>query len=1175
MSDALASETGRCGPTLSILCEMSDILLGEKHNALVEMLLHRLEDVKNPDCTAPRIVVLRGASGVGKTRVIQEFYERLRLGRGDAYWPPLVPMTPNVSVKRSDPLVSRKLVAPPIDEFVWPAGALPTFGWWGLNCERMATGSVLDVASLSSQMSRVHLPPLLLARKRVESPAQKSQRTMHELLEVVREASVNGSADVLEEALQQAGVSMPLFGVLMGIGVASIRASWRLARELRQLHSAVTSGAEAYRDRMALGTQVAEAWTSAAHADVPVVVAVEDLHFMGADVGALLEAVASQWTAPTLVVGTLWPEGQTRPVYREWIERVTERGLVEIVDVPALVEDDLARIVRHYAPNTAIKDAVEIAKLLPNPLYVRQWLAQDGTVEHIARHDGAVVLRDEGSGWLPEGNREVVRRRWNELDDIVRQVLTYAAAVEPVQDVVCRFSPTVVAQVIVSDHSNLPKGAVMEGMWRAYEQLFWCRYEGLTECFVESSLAGYVREEAGNRFGEARRAELRTLARDAAREWLTSAVEGIELPDGLEASLISRWYLGLEDVGVGRDDGVTVWAKAIALWRTAQEAAMASDLHRACELGESANALLELTDVPVEREAVLGVRSQIASWKLQIGATDEALDAYRCLVLELRADLGSDNPMTLAARSGLLDAMVCSGKAHQAIELYENLLSEQKRVLGPFSADVCGTQRALAKALSAVGRSSDAMAVLDELERRMAAAGDALIEESLALGVTRSGVLLDGGQNEEAIVKCEELVTRLARRYGAGHELVLLARGNLAAALRTGYCFGRAVEEYVDLVEDLIRVFGNRHLETLAARKNLASTVREAGDPVRAAEMLEALLDDQLRVLGPDHPHTLASRNDLALSVREAGDPVRAAKMFEELVIDTERVLGSDHIDALAARGNLASTIGRMRGPVREMEMLAELVPVMERALDSGHPHVLTARNDLALAVRRTGDPVRAENMLEKLASDVEHALGPNHPHALSVRGSLASTVREAGDPVRAAEMLEALLDDQLRVLGPDHPHTLASRNDLALSVREAGDPVRAAEMLEALLDDQLRVLGPDHPHTLASRNDLALSVREAGDPVRAAEMLEALLDDQLRVLGPDHPHTLITRSNLTGALWQTGNRIRVVEMLRDLIPTMERVFGPEHPHTLKTRNDLNAALRKGTLRRARKRRRG
>lgn len=57
------------------------------HVQIAADLAERMRSTYNGDTALPRVVVLEGASGVGKTRMIQEVYERVR--RGDSQWPPI------------------------------------------------------------------------------------------------------------------------------------------------------------------------------------------------------------------------------------------------------------------------------------------------------------------------------------------------------------------------------------------------------------------------------------------------------------------------------------------------------------------------------------------------------------------------------------------------------------------------------------------------------------------------------------------------------------------------------------------------------------------------------------------------------------------------------------------------------------------------------------------------------------------------------------------------------------------------------------------------------------------------------------------------------------------------------------------------------------------------------
>ena len=169
---------------------MVHALLGE-HQNVVNRLLERLQALRDPDCDLPRVVVLSGPSGSGKTRIVQELYARLRSEREDVYWPALGDVVRTRGGAGTDPMAGRKIVVPTIDGFVWPPGALPTFGWWGLNCERLSSGTSQDVVSAMRSQLEAHTLPLTMARRQVEGWTDKTRRLTVGAVDEMRSAFVD------------------------------------------------------------------------------------------------------------------------------------------------------------------------------------------------------------------------------------------------------------------------------------------------------------------------------------------------------------------------------------------------------------------------------------------------------------------------------------------------------------------------------------------------------------------------------------------------------------------------------------------------------------------------------------------------------------------------------------------------------------------------------------------------------------------------------------------------------------------------------------------------------------------------------------------------------------------------------------------------------------------------
>ena len=182
---------------------MIDSLLGDRHSQLVAELLGRLAAVVSGDVSARRVVVLEGASGTGKSRIVREVYRRLQaIQPSPAYWPPLPEQnTPSSGGSGLDPMPDRKRLGPPVYGFLWPAEALPSFGWWVLDCDRLPQGDLLDVISQARPYIATHLLPVRLAwRDAAGWPARlRSQRSR--LLARAREALIEGGLEGIDQLL--------------------------------------------------------------------------------------------------------------------------------------------------------------------------------------------------------------------------------------------------------------------------------------------------------------------------------------------------------------------------------------------------------------------------------------------------------------------------------------------------------------------------------------------------------------------------------------------------------------------------------------------------------------------------------------------------------------------------------------------------------------------------------------------------------------------------------------------------------------------------------------------------------------------------------------------------------------------------------------------------------------
>ena len=1132
---------------------MVHALLGE-HQNVVDLLFERLEALRDPDCDLPRVVVLSGPSGSGKTRIVQELYARLRSQQEDTYWPAMGDAVRTRGGAGTDPMAGRKLVAPTIGGFVWPAGTLPTFGWWGLNCERLSSGTSQDVVSAMRPQLEAHTLPLTMARRQVEGWTDKTRRLAVGAVDEVRSAFVDEGLGAAFDVLKKHGISIPCGPTLVKWGFQGLGVSWRRVQELNRLKKEILLGEQGRSVLRTASQELADVIVSLSLREIPVIIAIEDMHLMGRELPAFLDAVSSRRSSPVLVVGTVWPEGENSGVYRRWLNKAQNLGGAQRIKIPMLGSGELSSMIQEEAPRTSEEDLLWISDRLNSPFLIRLWLSERRTWEHIEGHHGAVVLKDE-SFWLPEDVMAVLKARWDELDGAVSSSVLYAAAISPdVDGSACRFVSEVVAGVVNRREEGVHCDVRM-GLRRAIEKLCWCRSEKGVEFFVEPLLAEYLRKKADNYFGKEGWCQLRLLTQGALAEWICCRVDGVNLPSTEVSMFVCQWFLSVDD---GERTKALVIARAAAHWRLAQNADLCEEKSAAIEHGKKVLATLLAGNVLPEK-TMLNIRATVADYVLRGGEVKDALNRYDTLLPVFERAFGIHHPRTMLVRYGRAKAIASLGRLEDGVEELRSLLEDQSAVLGSGHPDSWATRSKLVELLNRLGRLEESLALCND--------GDGMPESGLVADdffpavLLKAATLMGDKRAGVAIDVCRDLLSDMEKEFGFNHVNVLEVRSNLAAALKGGNMLEEAIREYRLLIKGYGRMLGPDHPDTFTSRGHLGVALRESGRVREAIEVFEALLADRLRVLGPDHPDTLTSRGHLGAALIDAGYAETAIEVFEALLADRLRVLGPDHPGTLTARGNLAGAL-RVGGRVEEsVGVFRDVLHDQLRVLGSDHIDTLTARANLGIALRESGRPHEAIDVFQSLLSVQVRLLGEGNPRTLLTRHSLAFALWEAGYVDNAVEVFRTVLVDQVRVLGVDHPSVLTTRHNLASALRDVGREGEASDIYRAVLVDQVRVLGVDHLDTLTSRRNIASLLRDVGDLNESVESYRAVLNDFLRVVGPDHPDTLMTRHNLAGTLRDAGRGEEAIEAYQAVLTDCLRVLGLNHPITLMTRDNLVDAL--------------
>jgi len=200
-------------------------LVGQGHQDLVDFMVQRFEQIRRAEPVA-RVVVFEAESGAGKSRVVREVYERLRMdpslqrvnAAGQGYWPKL-PSDWVEGPRRSGGLPQRKRLGPSLSSFQRPEGALPGFCWLPVDCGQAPDGSLVPVLELLLPAFKAHARFLAQAWQQASSTAEGLTRWGKERLqEELRDFAGEGGIEGLGTWLGSLGLPVPFLGV--GVTVA-------------------------------------------------------------------------------------------------------------------------------------------------------------------------------------------------------------------------------------------------------------------------------------------------------------------------------------------------------------------------------------------------------------------------------------------------------------------------------------------------------------------------------------------------------------------------------------------------------------------------------------------------------------------------------------------------------------------------------------------------------------------------------------------------------------------------------------------------------------------------------------------------------------------------------------------------------------------------------------------
>lgn len=852
-----------------------DNFFGITHKQLRDQILGNIKAIQDGDMTTPRIMILQGESGVGKSKIIREVYASLRaqsLEDYEQYWPNLVDEL-HLSTKGGmvDPLSERKILGPTERiTFTKKEYAVPTFNWIPIKFQNGPFDYINTACAQISSALNTHRLALSVGLWLSQTIFERFNHEASKAISRIRPKTSEDYANLFAEALSTLGVAVtPGLGYVFA-SASSIRDRFELGSQMRKsLRDSVHVGSNAA-DLITKSVDVAAAVREFATPKMPAIIAVEDLQWMDGEIPVLIKQLASKVeNRPLIILGSMWPFSETPLSVEREVESWVSDGIAQLMQVPSLESDELLMIIDQIAPATDKKTQLSLVKRWNNPYRLKLFLTWSPIVQRMTRTDAGLCLSISESelDTYPTELQQMYQARWDTLDQEVKSALAAAAAAIPADQPNHAFVIEIIAKAIANHPDGLlwgnhevPNPATEDLILNYYSVAMatsWLQETEIAEVFRETFLAEIalkaVAELIDSPGGHALRSQVcHQICAEIQREIGSRVWLDISESDNDKTVFLGQWLLALMEETEIAPNTIDSQLDVFLKLTKAQMRARVWDFSGACEALPDHLASLEgLVDFVTNTET-LRAAVQIVQWLGDSGDTELARDACRAFLLKaadldhITLELLIETEIALANWTG-----ICKDHT-RAIEIYEDLANKYME--------------------------SDSLSRIQAIK----------IRNGQALWAVESGDWARALQlYESALAPAEESL-------GPWHHITLEVRRGYARSFGELKESAKAVELYREIYEECLSEFGANGPETVEAQRGLARWTLSYGNVEEANQLSAEALQISKDSFGPDHFLTLWAYVTVVKALIASGELDRAKKNLRELR-KRKNVLDSSH----------------------------------------------------------------------------------------------------------------------------------------------------------------------------------------------------------------------------------------------------------------------------------------
>jgi hypothetical protein len=371
------------------------------------------------------------------------------------------------------------------------------------------------------------------------------------------------------------------------------------------------------------------------------------------------------------------------------------------------------------------------------------------------------------------------------------------------------------------------------------------------------------------------------------------------------------------------------------------------------------------------------------------------------LTVPIESAPGAFRPLACAA-AGYLNAC---GQSKAAVALAEQLHMTWTAELGPDNPDTLAAAEQLGWALYETEANARSLEITeDTLQRRRRVLG-ADDPATLTSGNNLSIVLNEIGQYRESLALCEGIYERRRQVLGEEHRDTMRSASTVAISL---FELGRqedalAIER--DMYKRRCRILGHDHPDTITSAAILGEKVRELGRLAEALALAQDVYERRRRVLGEDHPHSVRAAANLAIALTAQGRRKEALRLARDVHERFLALSGEDHPDTLRNVIILARLLADDKRWPEAFPLLLDYLARHRTVLGDDDDQTLNIQSIYGQVIFALGRRKDALTVNQDVYERRVKTLGEEHPNTVQAAEILASNLEALGRKAEAIRL--------------------------------------------------------------------------------------------------------------------------------------------------------------------------